>query len=227
MSSAVVKYGVASVLLLLAGVPIGYFVKGNLQTPVVPDAPAVDVSAIEVAVGELVQLKAEGTNAAWTVEPASPDAISFGNENEHFVASFRTSARYVVINACVVDGKVTIQKTFYDVTGGGAAPGNNLSAEFRQWGVGPSPATVAATFRTVASFVDEKTKAGALVQPEEILTMTTDSNKRALGADNSKWNNFFSRLEDKLKSLQDSGQLVSQRDYIRVWNDIADALGTL
>lgn len=225
MPNKIVQYVVAGSLLLIAGVPIGYLAHSGIATPVVSDEVVVEIKPTECAVGELIQLKAEGKNAAWTVEPASPDAISFGNENEHFVASFRSAARYVVIQASIINGKVVIAKTVFDVTGGGAATG--WVAKIRGWNPGPESKALAGSFRTVSSFVAEKIAAGTLVAPDEILQKTTESNQRVLGSNAGKWTTFFANLQGELDSLQTNGDLTTQRDFVRVWNEIASALESL
>lgn len=184
------------------------------------------VSTKTVVVGELVTLDATGSSVVWFSEPKVA-TVTYGNENEHCVVAFRKPGTYLIFSAAIDDAtkvqvqrvEVVVQSTDEPVVVDPVEPADPSLARLASL-AGPDKAAVAASFRAVAAQVQTKLDAGVLVTPEQIVAMTTASNRRAVAGRERQWQPFFDELE-RFLSVEVPATMA---DHVRIWRQIASVL---
>ena len=83
-----------------------------------------------------------------------------------------------------------------------------------------SAAAVAKSFESMASAV----AAGAIMEVDDLLKKTAESNRAAVGANKAAWEPFFKEMQDTLYSLYESKQMVTASDFAEAWREVATGL---
>jgi hypothetical protein len=83
-----------------------------------------------------------------------------------------------------------------------------------------SATAVAKSFESMASAV----AAGAIMEVDDLLKKTTESNRVAVGANKAAWEPFFKEMQDTLYSLYESKQMVTASDFAEAWREVATGL---
>jgi hypothetical protein len=83
-----------------------------------------------------------------------------------------------------------------------------------------SATAVAKSFESIASAV----AAGAIMEVDDLLKKTTESNRAAVGANKAAWEPFFKEMQDTLYSLYESKQMVTASDFAEAWREVATGL---
>jgi len=83
-----------------------------------------------------------------------------------------------------------------------------------------SATAVAKSFESMASAV----AAGAIIEVDDLLKKTADSNRIAVGANKAAWEPFFKEMQDTLYSLYESKQMVTASDFAEAWREVASGL---
>lgn len=83
-----------------------------------------------------------------------------------------------------------------------------------------SASAVAKSFESMASAV----AAGAIIEVDDLLKKTADSNRVAVGANKAAWEPFFKEMQDTLYSLYESKQMVTASDFAEAWREVASGL---
>jgi hypothetical protein len=83
-----------------------------------------------------------------------------------------------------------------------------------------SAAAVAKSFESMASAV----AAGAIMEVDDLLKKTAESNRAAVGANKAAWEPFFKEMQDTLYSLYESKQMVTASDFAEAWREVAVGL---
>jgi hypothetical protein len=83
-----------------------------------------------------------------------------------------------------------------------------------------SATAVAKSFESMASAV----AAGAIMEVDDLLKKTTESNRAAVGANKAAWEPFFKEMQDTLYSLYESKQMVTASDFAEAWREVATGL---
>ena len=79
---------------------------------------------------------------------------------------------------------------------------------------------VAKSFEAMASAV----AAGAIVEVDDLLKKTAESNRAAVGINKAAWEPFFKEMQDTLYSLYESKQMVTASDFAEAWREVAAGL---
>lgn len=80
--------------------------------------------------------------------------------------------------------------------------------------------TVAKSFEAMASAV----AAGAIVEVDDLLKKTAESNRAAVGINKAAWEPFFKEMQDTLYSLYESKQMLTATDFAEAWREVAAGL---
>jgi hypothetical protein len=83
-----------------------------------------------------------------------------------------------------------------------------------------SATAVAKSFESIASAV----AAGAIMEVDDLLKKTAESNRAAVGANKAAWEPFFKEMQDTLYSLYESKQMVTASDFAEAWREVATGL---
>lgn len=83
-----------------------------------------------------------------------------------------------------------------------------------------SATAVAKSFESMASAV----AAGAIMEVDDLLKKTAESNRAAVGANKTAWEPFFKEMQDTLYSLYESKQMVTASDFAEAWREVAAGL---
>jgi hypothetical protein len=231
MNGKVFTYSVV-VLSLVLGVPLG-FVAGRAASsvPVSPSTPTDDgvISNVKTyEIGELVVIESDSEGTTWVVEPSVP-FVAYSNR---LVISFKQPGQYLVFAASVIEGIVVVNRHELCVKTAGSAPDNPVAKsvwlQILYSNVPPKSDAVAlaASFRSVATTIQAKINAGQLVTHEQLLTLSAASNRQAVAANAELWTATFAAIKLNLEKLASEKQLISMRDHVAVWTEIAGALET-
>ena len=82
---------------------------------------------------------------------------------------------------------------------------------------------VAKSFESMASAV----AAGAIMEVDDLLKKTAESNRAAVGTNKAAWEPFFKEMQDILYSLYESKQMVTASDFAEAWREVASGLKSI
>jgi hypothetical protein len=206
--------------------------------PQVDGEPVVNVQ-IAAEVGELVRLSTPGDDVAWKVIPPSTDFESCGEQRNDFFGSFRKSGEYHIIAGVVTSGKASLREAVVsvgsitpdtpDVIVPPPDPTNTWDGKIASW-LGGDIAKKAAALRVAVSFeeaaaeIEAAIAANKLLTAENVVTMTAEKNRAALGTEVAAWQSFQGQLAAELRALAQAGALVNMRQHADTWRQIAGAL---
>jgi hypothetical protein len=86
-----------------------------------------------------------------------------------------------------------------------------------------SATAVAKSFESMASAV----AAGAIMEVDDLLKKTAESNRAAVGVNKAAWEPFFKEMQDVLYSLYESKQMVTASDFAEAWREVAEGLKSI
>lgn len=186
----------------------------------------------EVEIGELARLSVEGEKVAWDCVPHIPDGQAFGENNQSYVASFRTPGLYTVIAAVYSNDEVNILSFPIDVRGPPepvkppVPEDNRFDEVLIQDVISWCQASAANRDRvmgiaTVFGYVAIEIQEGKLVSAQDIINRTAILNKEV---DTSGLGPLLSDIQTELTSRSDSGTLRTVDDHLVVWKSIAEGL---
>lgn len=223
-------------------VPTIYFAASDSDAHFPADAPvAADTANVvikapaSIKVGQLVVLDASESTAAsfqWQVVPPTDNfQVIDGGKRAVFSTSIDETADDYMFIVAVAKGDAVALKTWrIEVTGrttSATVSDAGLVNKVAQWCQAVTSPTkredltkLAQSFSSVAEAAKSTT-----MTPDAMVQATTQSNLKALGADNLKnWSPFFTSLQEELKSLDTAGKLPDGVAHIQAWEQIADGL---
>lgn len=83
--------------------------------------------------------------------------------------------------------------------------------------------SVAKSFESMASAV----AAGAVVEVDDLLRKTAESNRTAVGVNKAAWEPFFKEVQDILYALYENKQMVTATDFAEAWREVAAGLKSI
>ncbi len=238
-SKSVIEVVCAGVLVVLAAIAGGE----SLQKPYIDSVveqpkmvqflgtPVIEGPG-QVEVGELARLSVEGERVDWDCVPKIVDGQEYGENNQNYVASFRTPGIYTVIAAVYANDTVEVLSFPIQVEGGEVVVvvpdeiddryDETLVENVLSWcnTSGPNKdrvMSVATVFGVVAIQIQD----GELRNSAEIIARTATLNEKV---NTNGLEPLLISIQTELISRSDLGLLETPAQHVRVWKSIAEGL---
>jgi len=232
------RLAISGVLMLVIGLSIGsrFNVLNRYPNVLTQDAAPVSTTPAKVIlkapdkakVGQLVVLDVSGSMAssfAWETRTKTNNFLVIEG-GKKAVFSAEAPGEFTFVVAVAKGDTVDVVIHTVKITGGQPSPTDDLVTRVASWcELVQSPTKRDDALKLSQSFSSLSAVIKPDMTPEDIIDITKNSNRDALGENLTHWAPFLDGLGGEMTKLSTAGRLTDAESHKRVWKAIADALG--